>query len=84
MSGFVLDASVAVAWLLDDEDEVRAAAALARVETELALVPQFWHLEVRNALRGAERRGRMRVDEVNERTRSLGGTAGPTGYGTAD
>lgn len=72
MSRFVLDASVAVAWLLDDEDEMRAAAALVRIETEAALVPQFWHLEVRNALLGAERRGRIRVDEVNERMRSLG------------
>ena len=72
MSRFVLDASVAVAWLLDDEDEMRAAAALVRIETEAALVPQFWHLDVRNALLGAERRGRIRVDEVNERMRSLG------------
>jgi len=71
VSRFVLDASVAVAWLLDDEDEMRAAAALVRIETEVALVPQFWHLEVRNALLGAERRGRIRVDEVNERMRSL-------------
>lgn len=71
MSRFVLDASVAVAWLVDDEDEMRAAAALVRIETEVALVPQFWHLEVRNALLGAERRGRIRVDEVNERMRSL-------------
>ena len=71
MSRFVLDASVAVAWLLDDEDEVRAAAALARIETEVALVPQFWHLEVRNALLGAERRGRICVDEVNARMRGL-------------
>jgi predicted nucleic acid-binding protein len=72
VSRFVLDASVAAAWLLDDEDEVRADAALARLETEVALVPQFWHLEVRSALLGAERRGRIRVDEVDERLRRLG------------
>ena len=72
MSRFVLDASVAVAWVLDDEDAVRAAAALARIKKDVALVPQFWHLEVRNALLAAERRGRIRVDEVNERLRSLG------------
>ena len=72
MSRFVLDASVAAAWLLDDEDEVRADAALARLETEVALVPQFWHLEVRSALLGAERRGRISVDEVNERLSRLG------------
>ena len=71
MSRFVLDASVAAAWLLDDESEARADAALARLETEEALVPQFWHLEVRSALLGAERRGRIRAGEVDERLRRL-------------
>ena len=71
MSRFVLDASVAVAWLLDDEEEARAAAALGQLETEVGLVPQFWHLEVRNALLGAERRRRIRVHEVDERLRTL-------------
>ena len=71
MSHFVLDASVAVAWLLDDEDELRANVALVHLETEVALVPLFWHLEVRSALLGAERRGRIRVDEVDERLRRL-------------
>ena len=41
MSRFVLDASVTAAWLLDDEGGVRANAALARLETEVALVPQL-------------------------------------------
>ena len=71
MSRFVLDASVAVAWLVDDEDEARADAALGQLETEVGLVPQFWHLEVRNALLGAERRRRIRVHEVDERLRTL-------------
>ncbi len=73
MSRFVLDASVAVAWLLDDEEEARADAALGQLETEVGLVPQFWHLEVRNALLAAERRRRIRVHEVDERLRTLAG-----------
>ena len=72
MSRFVLDASVAAAWLLDDENEPRSNEALVRLESEVALVPQFWHLEVRSALLGAERRGRIRVDEVDERLHRLG------------
>ena len=72
MSRFVLDASVAAAWLLDDEDEALSNAALARLETEEAVVPQLWHVEVRRALLSAERRGRIRSDEVDERLRSLG------------
>lgn len=72
MAPFVLDASVAAAWLLDDEDEALSNAALAQLETEEALVPQLWHVEVRSALLAAERSGRIRFDEVDERLRSLG------------
>lgn len=68
----MLDASVAPVWLFNDEDEMRADAALARLEIEVALVPRCWHLEVRNALLGAERRGRIRVGEVDERLQRLG------------
>ena len=63
---FVLDASVVVAWLLDDEDDPRAQTALTRLETEVALVPHVWHIEVRSALLGAERRERLRSAEVDE------------------
>lgn len=63
---FVLDASVVVAWLLDDEDEPRARAAVDRLEVEAALVPQVWHVEVRSALLGAERRGRISPTDVDD------------------
>ena len=67
----MLDASVAAAWLLDDEDEPLSNAALVRLETEEAVVPQLWHVEVRSALLSAER-GRIRSDEADERLLSLG------------
>lgn len=63
---FVLDASVVVAWLLDDEDDLRAQTALTWLETEVALVPHIWPIEVRSALLGAERRKRLRPAEVDE------------------
>ena len=69
---FVLDASVAVAWLLDDEDDQRAHAALARLQKEVALVPQVWPVEVRNALLGAERRRRVGAVEVDDCLRRIG------------
>lgn len=72
MSRFVLDASVAAAWLFDDEDNPRASAALTRLEEEPALVPQVWHLEIRSALIGAERRGRIRADEIEDSLRRIG------------
>ena len=67
----MLDASVAAAWLFDDEDEARADAALGRITSDGAVVPQFWHLEVRSALLAAERRKRISKDEVEERLRFL-------------
>ena len=67
MSGFVLDASVAGVWLFDDESHPRADSVLARLEDEGALVPQHWHLEVRNTLIVGERRGRILAAEVDER-----------------
>lgn len=63
---FVLDASVVVAWLLDDEDDPRAGPAVDRLEVEAALVPQVWHVEVRSALLGAERRGRISPTDVDD------------------
>lgn len=60
----VADASVAVAWVLDDEDkDVSTASArllLASQRRELALlVPVLWYYEVLNALRTAVARGRI-------------------------
>ena len=56
---FVLDASVAAAWVLPDEDAAVADVALDRLGAETAKVPGlFWH-ELRNLLLSAERRGRI-------------------------
>lgn len=68
---FVLDASVAACWLLDDEDD--ASAALERLRREGALVPQIWHVEIRNCLLVAWRRRRLSNDDLGERLRALAG-----------
>ena len=73
MSGLVVDASVVVAWLFDDEDEPRADRVLAQLGEEGAIVPQLWHLETRNALLTAERRGRLSSEDVRERLAALRG-----------
>ena len=73
MSGLVVDASVVVAWLFDDEDEPRADRVLGQLVEDGALVPQLWHLETRNALLTAERRGRLSSEEVKERLDALKG-----------
>ena len=56
---FVVDASVALAWVFDDEASTSADPILDRLEHETAVAPAHWPLEVANALRTAERRGRL-------------------------
>ena len=66
MNDFVLDASVALAWFLDDEQAPQADIMRSRLVRDKALVPQLWHLEVRNGLIIAERRGRLSAARMNE------------------
>ena len=73
MSALVVDASVVVVWLFNHEDEPRADRVLGQLVEDGALVPQLWHLETRNALLTAERRGRLSSEEVKERLDALKG-----------
>ena len=73
MSGLVVDASVVVAWLFDDEEEPRADKVLDQLEEDGALVPHLWHLEMRNSLLIAERRGRLSAAGVKKRLDALKG-----------
>lgn len=56
---FVLDASVAICWAMQDESDPRAAAAQARALADRPVVPALWWYEVRNILVLNERRGRI-------------------------
>ena len=56
---FVLDSSVALAWLLPDEASDRVDALADRLEHESAEVPAIWSLEIANALVSALRRSRI-------------------------
>lgn len=59
MSGFVLDASVALSWCFEDEADAAGDAVLRRLATEGATVPAIWPLEVGNVLLAAEQQGRI-------------------------
>ena len=59
MTGFVLDASVTVAWCFDDESTPAAWALLDRLRTTPAHAPALWALEIGNILLGAEKRRRI-------------------------
>lgn len=71
MTPFVLDASVASALLLDENEGTQAEPALARMQSGKALVPLLWHLEVRNSLLSASRRGRLSGAKLAERLEDL-------------
>jgi predicted nucleic acid-binding protein len=62
---FVLDASVALSWVLGDERSETADAVLDRLKTERALVPSLWVAEVANGLVAAERRRRIDAGDVS-------------------
>jgi predicted nucleic acid-binding protein len=66
---FVVDSSIAVAWLLPDEQSPATDALASRLEDGTAVAPALWLLEVGNALLTAQRRKRLTDREVD---RSLG------------
>ena len=67
MAGFVLDCSIAVSWCFEDEATPALDALLDRVQTEGALVPPLWTLELGNVLLGAARRHRLPREAMHER-----------------
>lgn len=56
---FVVDASVVIAWCLEDESSEAADAAVERLMAEGGIAPAHWPIEIASALRSAERRGRL-------------------------
>lgn len=62
---FVLDASIAGAWLLPEPAHPAAAEAWKRIRVEGAAVPAIWWYEIRNLLVMAERRKRLDATDVD-------------------
>jgi predicted nucleic acid-binding protein len=69
----VLDASMALSFVLADEFTADSQRALATIAVDGALVPALWEFEVLNGLRSAERRGRITEAAL---TNALHGLAG--------
>ncbi len=55
-----------MSWFLDDQTDSRAVIAQFRLTEDRALVPQLWHLEIRNCLIVAKRRGHISTERVTE------------------
>ncbi len=66
----VLDASVVIAWLLE-EQHPEVPGLVDRLGEGISIVPDLWHLEVRNALVIAVRRDRLTFPEVRLRLDDL-------------
>ena len=67
MSQWVIDASLALQWFLEDESERDySLAILAKLEDNEAVVPILWFYEVGNGLTMAHRRKRITLDQVTE------------------
>ena len=58
-AAFVVDCSMAMAWLFHDEATPKTTALLDRLAIEKALVPAWWFIEITNVLAMAERKGRI-------------------------
>jgi predicted nucleic acid-binding protein len=66
VSTFVLDASVALGWLVDKpKSTIATRIGQSLLTGDHAIVPSFWHLEVANGLAVAERRGTLTAQEVD-------------------
>jgi predicted nucleic acid-binding protein len=64
---FVLDASVALAWVVDRNPDPYAAGVQQRASSgDRATVPAFWQLEISNVLAVVHRRGLLSAQEIDE------------------
>jgi predicted nucleic acid-binding protein len=60
----VLDASVAAAWIFQDEQTPKALDILDLIAKDSGIVPPLWHDELTNVLMVGYRRGRLSQDQV--------------------
>jgi predicted nucleic acid-binding protein len=70
-AAFVVDCSLAMAWLFSDEATSQTDKLLERLVTDSVLVPAWWYLEVTNVLVIAERKGRISAHEISDFISSL-------------
>ena len=69
---FVIDCSLAMAWLFNDEATPKTADLLNRLSRETALVPAWWFIEITNVLALAERKGRITAAQADTFISDLG------------
>jgi predicted nucleic acid-binding protein len=70
---FVLDSSVALAWVLPDETNPTLDDLCDRLTDDIALVPPVWPLEIGNVLLIAVKRDRLTAKDVSRLVTELRG-----------
>ena len=66
----MIDASVTIAWIAEDETSEYADLALHAFGSDAAIVPGIWHWEIANVLLALERKGRI-VDAIGTYARVI-------------
>lgn len=68
---FVLDCSVSVAWLFEEQANDYTESALDALSKGYAVVPRWWNVEMLNVLLALERRNRLAPGKAVELLRFL-------------
>jgi predicted nucleic acid-binding protein len=63
---FVLDNSVVTGWYLPDQATAYSQAIATRLESDTAVVPALWQLELANVLKTACIRGKLNIDAARQ------------------
>ena len=69
---FVLDNSVVTGWYLPDQATDYCQTIATRLESDNALVPTLWQLELANVLKTACTRGKLNLDVARKILDALG------------
>lgn len=69
---FVLDNSVVTGWYLSDQSSDYSSAIAKRLESDRALVPPLWQMELANVLRTACTKGKLPLAHARQIMDTLG------------
>lgn len=69
---FVLDNSVVTGWYLPSQSTRYSEAIGILLETDIAIVPRLWQLELANVLKTACTKGRLSIDQARQILDTLG------------
>jgi len=68
---FVIDSSVSLGWLFDEQADDYTEASLQALAQSFAVAPRWWTIEMLNVLLALERRGRLALGKTVEGLRHL-------------